>query len=56
MKPINKWVSTAAIAVAMLLTLYYAGVMNSKIAVGIAVTAMGGILLLSAIIVTRPGK
>lgn len=55
MKPMNKWVSAAAIAVAMLLVLYYAGVVNSKIAMGIALTAMAGILLLSALIIPPPG-
>ncbi len=55
MKPMNKWISTAVLALAMLLVLYYAGVVHSKMLVGIAVTTMGGILLLSTFLVPPPG-
>ncbi len=54
MKPMNKWISTAVVALTMLLVLYYSGVVNSKMAVGIAVTAMGGLLLLSTFLVPPP--
>lgn len=53
MKPMNKWISTAAVALVMLLVLYYAGVVHSKMAVGIPVTAMSGILLLSVFLTPR---
>lgn len=55
MRPMNKWISTAVVALATLLALYYSGVVDSKIAMGIAVTAMGGILLFSTFLVPPPG-
>jgi hypothetical protein len=47
MKSTNKWISTAAIALAMLIVLYYHGVIDSKLVIGVGATAMSGILLIS---------
>jgi hypothetical protein len=50
MKPINKWISTAMLVIAGLLALYYTGVLNSKITVGVALTAMSVVLFLTVLL------
>lgn len=46
----RKWISTFAIAVAMIVVLYYAGVVNSKVVVGIALTVMSVVLFVSVLL------
>lgn len=50
MKPVNKWISTAMIVIAGLLALYYTGVLNSKVIVGVALTAMSVVLFLTVLL------
>lgn len=45
----RKWISTVAIAVAMVVILYYTGVVDSKVTVGIALTVMSVFLFLSVL-------
>jgi hypothetical protein len=50
----RKWISTLAIAVALIVVFYYSGVVNSKTSVGIAVSLLGGALLVSTFIIPPP--
>ena len=51
----EKWISTLAIVVALIIVFYYVGVVNSKISVGIAACVMGTALLLTTFISPPPG-
>lgn len=55
MKPINKWISMLGVAIAILLLLYYAGVVHSKLFVGVALTAMSVLLFVSVLVTPRVG-
>jgi hypothetical protein len=54
MKPITKWASIIGVAVAMLLLLYFTGVVNSKVSLGVAVAVMGVTVLLATLLVPPP--
>lgn len=54
MKNYWKWISIVAVSVAMLIILYYTGVVNSKISLAIALLVMGGALLLGRLLVPPP--
>lgn len=50
MKPFRKWIPTAVLMIAVLLALYYTGVLNSKVTVGVALTTMSVLLFLSVLL------
>lgn len=52
----NKWLSVLAVAVAMLVLLFYTGVVNSKVSLGIALAVMTGVVLLSVALIPPPKK
>jgi hypothetical protein len=45
----RKWISTLAVAVAIIVVLYYTGVLHSKVTVGIALTSMSAMLVFSVL-------
>lgn len=56
MKPINKWVSILAVAIAMLVLLYYTGVVSSAVSLGVALAVMAGVVLVSVLLIPPPKK
>lgn len=54
MKPINKWISILGVAAAMLVLLYFTGVVNSAVSLGVAVAVMGGVILISTLLIPPP--
>jgi hypothetical protein len=54
MKEYVKWISVIAVAVALLIILYYTDVINSKISFGIAVLVIAAFLLLGRLLVPPP--
>jgi len=54
MKEYWKWISIVAVSVAMLIILYYTGVVNTKISLIIAVIVIGASLLLGRLLVPPP--
>lgn len=56
MKPISKWASVLGVSAAMLLLLYFTGVVNSQVSLGVALAVMGVIILVSMVLVPPPKK
>lgn len=56
MKHSWKWLSIVAVSVAMIIILYYAGVVNSSVSAGIAVAVIIGFLLLGRLLIPPPKK
>jgi hypothetical protein len=54
MKPINKWVSVLGVSLAMLVLLYFTGVVNSGVSLGVALAVMAGVILLSVLLIPGP--
>lgn len=56
MSPIAKWTSILGVALAMLLLLYFTGVVNSKVSLGVALGVMGAVILIATLLVPPPKK
>ncbi len=54
MKPLNKWISVLGVSVAMLILLFYTGVVNSKVSLGVALGVMAVVVLLSVVLIPPP--
>lgn len=54
MKPMSKWLSILGVTVAMMLLLFYTGVVNSKVSFGVALAVMAGVVLLSVVLIPPP--
>lgn len=54
MKPFSKWISILGVAVAMLLLLFFTGVVNSKVSLGVALVVITIVVMLSMMLVPGP--
>lgn len=54
MKPLSKWMAVLAVTIAMMILLFYTGVVNSKVSFGVALAVMAGVILLSVVLIPPP--
>lgn len=54
MKPFSKWIPILGVAVAMLLLLFFTGVVNSKVSLGVALVVITIVVMLSMMLVPGP--
>jgi hypothetical protein len=54
MKPLNKWMAVLAVTIAMMILLFYTGVVNSQVSLGVALAVMAVVVLVSVVLIPPP--